>query len=464
VLKDASDSAGGLAALNRVYLNIGLFSEEWLLHFNPFFGGKEISPIEISVAEKNSEYWKATEAQTPYMALFLLKAGVPDRLKQAPGGDGHLSSDPAVIERGKLVFAERCARCHSSKIPASAPVLDDAAGCAGAGYLQCWNKYWAWTKTDDFKQEMRRMVLDDKFLEHNYLSTELRVPVTLVQTNACSPLATNALAGNIWDNFSSQSYKELPSVGSIEVFDPLTAEKRPYEMPGKGRGYIRPPSLISLWSTAPFLQNNALGPPGPFNTDPSVEARMKVFDASIEQLLWPEKREIDNLFVKKGMANQPGVGKIDRISERSYLSVPVGYLPDAVRSWRGWLSWLLPWVFTPEGDAKIGPIPKDTPVNLVANLQLLPETGNFGQRLGHYLGVGKLLIRAAIAFRSLPRDASDEQAKSALEPLVKDLLALSKCPDFVVNKGHYFGTSFFAEEPGLSDAEKRDLIEFLKTL
>jgi hypothetical protein len=40
---------------------------------------------------------------------------------------------------------------------------------------------------------------------------------------------------------------------------------------------------------------------------------------------------------------------------------------------------------------------------------------------------------------------------------------LSKCPDYIVNRGHYFGTSFFQEEPGLSDAEKNALIEFLKT-
>jgi hypothetical protein len=460
VLKDASDSAGGLAALNRVYLNIGLFSEEWLLHFNPFFGGKPITPIEISVAERNSEYWKATEAQTPYMALFLFKAGVPDRLKDAPGGERHLGGDPAVVERGKVVFAERCARCHSSKIPSPAPGLDDAAGCAGPGYLQCWNRYWAWTKTDDFKQKMRQMVLAGDFLKDNYLSTELRVPVTLVQTNACSPLATNAIAGNIWDNFSSQSYKDLPSVGPIEVFDPFTGEKRTYQMPAGGRGYIRPPSLISLWSTAPFLQNNALGPPGPFNTDPSVEARMKVFDASIEQLLWPEKREKDDIFPRQ----EPGVGKIDRISVQSYLSVPVGYLPDELRSWRSWLNWLLPWVFTEDGSIKIGPIPKDTPVNLLANLQLLAETSDVSQRLQHYAGVFELLLRAKRALGSLPPGASDEQARQALKPLVKDLLALSKCPDFVVNKGHYFGTSFFAEEPGLSDGEKRDLIEFLKTL
>jgi hypothetical protein len=43
------------------------------------------------------------------------------------------------------------------------------------------------------------------------------------------------------------------------------------------------------------------------------------------------------------------------------------------------------------------------------------------------------------------------------------LMQLSKCPDLVVNRGHYFGTSYFAEEPPLSDEDKRALIEFLKT-
>src|SRR6185312_8091666 len=65
VLKDGADSVGALGALNRVHLNIGLFSEEWLLHFNPVVGGQQISPIEIAVAERNSSYWQATEAATP---------------------------------------------------------------------------------------------------------------------------------------------------------------------------------------------------------------------------------------------------------------------------------------------------------------------------------------------------------------------------------------------------------------
>jgi hypothetical protein len=56
VLKDGSDSVGTLGALNRVYLNIGLFSEEWLLHFNAVAGGKPISPIEIALADRQARH------------------------------------------------------------------------------------------------------------------------------------------------------------------------------------------------------------------------------------------------------------------------------------------------------------------------------------------------------------------------------------------------------------------------
>src|SRR4029079_70670 len=117
VLKDGSDSVGALGALNRVYLNIGLFSEEWLTHFEPFVGGKHFTPFKIEVADRNSSYWKATEAQTANVALFFLATAKPDLLKDAPGGAGYLNASPEDINRGKTVFAERCARCHSSKLP-----------------------------------------------------------------------------------------------------------------------------------------------------------------------------------------------------------------------------------------------------------------------------------------------------------------------------------------------------------
>jgi hypothetical protein len=453
VLKDGADSVGALGALNRVYVNIGLFSEEWLLHFNPVIGGKPITPIEIASAEKNSSYWQATEAWTPHTALFFLQAAKPDRLKDAPGGAKYLTADAATLDRGKAVFAENCGRCHSSKLPKPAEGLDPS-GCAGPGYLQCWNKYWAWTQTDDYKKQMRAIVSAPDFLEGNFLSTEARIPVTLLRTNACSPLATNALAGNIWDNFSSQSYKTLPSVGTISVHDPFTGKPWQYKMPAGGRGYTRVPSLISIWSTAPFLLNNSVGREA-FEQDPSVDARMRVFQASIEQMLWSEKRTLDPVLGKS--SNGDRIYRIDRTTEASAITIPADYLPETFRPLSAKLHGLLPKLFAADGGITIGPFPKGLPVNLLANLQLLPETSSLIGRLRHVEQLVQTLINLKLYLLTLPSDATDEQKVTAIgKKMGPALLALNKCPDFEVNRGHYFGTD-------LGDNDKRALIEFVKT-
>ncbi len=459
VLKDGSDSVGALGALNRVYLNIGTFSEEWLLHFNALVGGKPVTPIPIATSRNNSAYFKATEAQTPAMAAFFLKTTGPHHLKDAPGGDAYLTTDKAKLTRGKVVFAETCARCHSSKLPPSAPGIDPN-GCNGQNYMSCWNSYWAWTKTAAFKDKMREIVLADDFLDNNYLSAEFRVPVTLLHTNACSPLATNAIAGNIWDNFSSTSYKNLPSVGQITWYHPATGEPHTYQMPAGGRGFTRPPSLVSVWSTAPFLLNNSVGR---FEASPSVEKRMLSFQNSIEQMLWPEKREHD---AELG-TRIPGA--IDRTTTSSYLRVANGYLPDSLQILLKPYERFFPWIFS-EGGVEIGPIPAGTPVDLLANLNPLSEDPDPIKRAQHVRDVAALLLRLKLDLLKLPKDATKEQARQVLMNLVDPLLAVSKCPDFVVNRGHYFGTGYIdpgapdpVQEAALSDSDKRALIEFLKT-
>src|SRR5579863_4946677 len=451
VLKDGSDSVGALGALNRVYVNIGLFSEEWLRHFNALVGGKPITPIEVKVGRANSSFWQATEAQTPHVADFFLATTAPHLLKDAPGGAAYLSQDPAQLTRGKEVFADRCARCHSSKLPAAVAGLDPG-GCTGPGYLDCWNKYWESTKTAAFKQQMREIVLKDDFLTDNFLSTEVRIPVTLLETNACSPLATNAIAGNIWDNYSSQSNKDLPSVGTITVHNPFTGAPWQYTMPAGGRGYTRPASLISLWSTAPYLLNNSVGL---FNGDPSVAGRMAAFQDGIEQMLWPEKRDRDPVLGDK----VPGL--IDRTTASSYLRVPVGYLPPFAPDLAPLVKALAPSVVG-KGGIEIGPIPKGTPVNLIANLDVLPDQQTALQKLAHDKQLLDLLLKVQHDLLALPANATDDQARAVFQNLAEPMLKLSKCPDFVVNRGHYFGTDRFKEEPGLSDADKRALIEFLK--
>jgi cytochrome c2 len=451
VLKDGSDSVGALGALNRVYLNIGLFSEEWLLHFRPLIGGQEISPIRIADARKNSVYWQAIERQTPYMASFFLATTDPHYLRDAPNGPSYLTEDAASTRRGKTVFAERCARCHSSKIP-PLPVGLDLENCNGKNYLGCWDKYWAWTKTDAFKAPMRDMVLADDFLKDNFLSTELRVPSTLMQTNICSPIATNAIAGNIWDNFSSQSYKDLPSVGSVQLRNPLSGAEYPYTLKGGGRGFTRPASLVSLWSTAPFLQNNSVGP---FDPSPSVEARMKVFQASIDQMLWPERRRNDELFTGLKIEGA-GVGWIQRTTSDSFIRVPEGYLPDGFRPLLGIGRRLFPYLFR-DGEVSIGPIPKGTPVSLITSMDLLGADLPTDQQREHRKKLVTLLKQIK---GELKRGGDAFGNRNVLETM----LSMSNCPDLVINKGHYFGTNLYTEEPGLSDAEKRDLIGFLKTM
>lgn len=466
VLKDGADSIGVMGALNRVYLNIGLYSEEWLRHFNALFGGQKTSPIQITVARENSTYWNVTESWTPAMANFFLNSTEPHHLADAPGGKAYLSTDQALLTHGKEVFADRCARCHSSKAPTPAAGVDPG-GCSGSAYFRpdgqqgppgCWNKYWTWTKTDDYKKQMREIVMKPDFLDGNFLSTELRVPVTLLQTQACSPLASNAIGGSVWDNFSSQTYKDLPSVGEITYYDPVTGVPRKFAMPAGGRGYTRPASLVSLWATAPFLLNNSVGT---FEPSPSVESRIKAFNSAIEQMLWPERREKDAIIGSK----VAGPSRIDRTTAKSYVKIPVGFLPDPVADFFKFEAVFLPGNKDKDG-LTFGPIPKGTPVGLLSNLDLDPgENLTLADRLKRDKAILELARRAG-PFLKNPGNLTDDQLTKDFDNLVDPLLALSKCPDLIVNRGHYFGTDMLDPkegEPGLSDQDKRALIEFLKT-
>lgn len=177
---------------------------------------------------------------------------------------------------------------------------------------------------------------------------------------------------------------------------------------------------------------------------------MKSFDDSIQKLLWPEKRAGDRMYKTASGKDLPGV--IDVTTATSYIRVPKGYLPTFLKRLGGPLSRWLPWLFSGEG-IEIGPIPKGTPVNLLSNLDLEQKHK-----------VLKVLLKTKRELKALPTDASDEEARAQFRNLVEPMLAVSKCPDFVVNRGHYFGTDYLPDEPGLSDDDKRALIEFLKTL
>ena len=427
VLKDGADSIGMIGALSRVYVSIGEFHQEWVKHFKLLLGGQPQTPFAVAAARRNSPYFRATLERMPDVAAFFAAAAGPQPLAKAPGGADYLRDSEAMVARGQQMFAENCAGCHVSynKMPQPPPgIARDTAE---------WD---TWIRSEDFKSRMTALVRQPEFLDDNYLSTDRRLPVSRIGTNACSALASNALRGHIWDNFSSETYKALPAVGTIEVNNPFTGDRMNYAMPGGGRGYVRVPSLVSIWASAPYLQNNSVGK---FTGDPSVAGRMAAFQDAIEKMLWPEKRL--------------GLGSIYRTTEASWLILSKSNLPLALR--------ILPkqiGLFAPDGQAlRIGPIPKGTPVNLLANIELLPETTRIVDRVGHARKLLVAAIKLADQFKALPKEATETQAADALSKVLPDLLAISKCPDFITDRGHPFGTR-------LADEDKQALIAFLKRI
>ncbi len=552
VLKDGADSVGTLGALNRVYLNIGLFSEEWLLHFRPFIGGRKISPIKIADAQANSVYWQATEQQSVDMAIFFLVTARADKLAMAPGGEAILDADPAdKVERGMEVFAENCAACHSDRDhqPDPDPAFGvDAGFCEGGGagprYRECWDRYWDWAQSDNFKSQMVQMVKEPDFLNGNYLSTERRVPMDLLGVNACSPTATNGLAGDIWDNFTSSTYKSLPPAGPVTVEHPVSGGTSSFQALGNGRGYLRPASLVSLWTSAPYMLNNAVGyerhyyspeyygkvayeapseaddeapaygedttgaatdavatdgaggdaygetdesdaanysysanyeqgydypadatcpaadPNNPYL--PCTANRVANFERSIRQMLSPETR------LKDMLTDAPVPGYIYRTSAPACLIVPPGFAPPVVKRWKGLLHRLAPWAVTDKGGIELGPFPRDFPINALLNTKLLPDNDEDISLWAHgwqLAKAGPTLLRTVkgLGGRCSADDLADPQVQAeaaeviAENKMIDALVGLSKCPDYVVNKGHTFGAD-------LNEADREALIAFLKRL
>jgi hypothetical protein len=342
VLLDGADSVGVHLALARVYLNIGTYHEQWVRLHNPLLGFRKQSPFKVKDCSENSVYWHATRLRVEPLYRFFLKSTDPQRLKDAAWGDqprklkGDGDTTHAEHRAGRKVFARGCIACHSSIQPGDLPDLEVKLTLASAkpdakdpdskssekkslvpelGKVpEDWDMLNPEAKARFVEPRGRlRLRLEDlarltrgdgtlpagyqewalaaveqpDFWKENYLSTDMRIPVTLTRTNSARAMATNGLHGQMWEDLSSQTYKELNPIGRISYRDPFSGAERSYDAPGGGRGYYRVPTLISIWATAPLLHNNALGK---FNNDPSVEGRLAAFDDAAIKLFWPEKR------------------------------------------------------------------------------------------------------------------------------------------------------------------------------
>lgn len=354
VLKDGADSIGILGATSRVYLNIGTFYEEWNRCHNPILGVIPQRPFPVATLNANSVFWRTAEKyRINFLDTFFTYTNPgatasgavdepvpnsptsPTKLIHTPEGRAYFSSPEvqAQAAAGKQLFLQNCAVCHSSRQPdditlafdrnwrsaiqsVQTSVVASTSGPTAASHspeanasppsslsnqltlpmdFAEWDEF---TKSQPYRsyvQKLQKVVASDpQFWQENLLSNDTRIPVTLVGTNSSRAVATNAMAGQIWDNFSSSAYKNLPAVGGVRFYNPYSdkpvdeyGRNDVYFPPAGGPGYYRPASLAAAWATAPFFNNNTLGL---FNHDPSVAGRVAAFDDAIKRLFWKKNR------------------------------------------------------------------------------------------------------------------------------------------------------------------------------
>ncbi|MDR3100063.1 MAG: hypothetical protein LBV73_23730 [Paraburkholderia sp.] len=321
VLLDGADSIGIEGALLRVYLNIGAYSEQWRRVQNTIVGFKPQRPFDIATIKDKSVYWNTTEhfrvEELENFFTYVTQSGAtvsqPMKLASTEEGLARITANQADSEKGRNVFIRNCAICHSSKQPPNLPITfsrdwrtENASGKSGITLpmdFADWNAFKLSKPWLAYVERLQQYIAaqpdhgQDFFEKDNYLSTDVRVPVTLVGTNSQRAVGTNAMRGQVWDNFSSETYKSLPAVGLVHFFNPFRktsavdkwGNNDEYAPPGGGPGYYRPASLVSLWATAPLLHNNSLGI---YNRDPSVKGRLEAYDDAIDKLLSSSKRAV----------------------------------------------------------------------------------------------------------------------------------------------------------------------------
>lgn len=393
ILKGGEDSIGPVGALLRVYLNIGLCSSVWLRHFDPINGNGAQTPIETAEIYRDCPSYQQMLNRVPATVLFLASQG-PIYLREAPGGAAHI--DDALADKGKLVFADKCAECHSSKQP-PAGVADKAA----------------W---------FREAIVQDDWLLGNFLSDDASHSVTEVGTNIGRASHTNHMQGHIWGSvYASQSYDARKWPGEMTLFNPYGAPIK-YKGPDGGPGYYRTPTLISIWTRAPFFHNKALGAVDPATNSvivpgPGIDERVAAFEVATKMLLSPELRPK----TKANGIEYPGYVKTT--STDSVLAIKQYGLDFQVH------------------------VPAGTPVNLFASL-------NPNDRAVQ-AEIGALAVQDRITQRFDPKAALPSDVGYGTSGT--HLLRLSGAPDLVENGGHTYGSE-------LTQEQKAALVEYLKTL
>ncbi|HET6521429.1 MAG TPA: hypothetical protein VFG47_16655 [Geminicoccaceae bacterium] len=337
ILKGGEDSIGVNEAIQRVYFNIGSCAEQcWLNHIpdlravDPAQRNHGQTPFDIGQCRRDCASFRAIEDRLDDVKAFFLTAR-PTDLWRARGlaepRDLELALDreffPGAVELGRDVFARTCARCHSSQ---EGP-YDNV--------------------------DFHAVDPKDPTLRVDWLGDDEPVPASEVGTYPARALHSNHMQSRVWEQYASFTLHERPA-------DPGRREV----MKGGGRGYYRNISLLSAWAHAPFLHNNAIGPeicgkpsdpgldfysspyvdpegkplanaPACWPYDPSVEGRYELYKASMEMLLYPERRIPKMLLLDEDMIVDvaPKV-RVRDLETGLSLRVPKGFPAVALNSLR----------------------------------------------------------------------------------------------------------------------------------
>lgn len=325
VLKGGEDSVGDHLALIRVYVNIGMCTEEcWAPNFatpGVFFGDKSHQrPFRIKQCAKDCNAWNYADAKMDDLSAFLITGGPTYLLKSTDvdGTPGAAFVDLKLVPRGHKVFARECAVCHSSQVPPDNIRADkNALERYYEGHVFGKEDYWQ----NEFTPEQRNSAefkakylvangrgqwIPKQFAEkgdfgQDWLGNDELTPFNVIGTNMCRALHDNHNEGHIFEEFSSETFKHRPSPGSVpevlnRMFPLIGGDKVGERKIEGGPGYLRNISLLSVWATAPFLHNNAIGEQTYLKDgktlDTTVRGRIKQFDMAYAELMMSDNPDV----------------------------------------------------------------------------------------------------------------------------------------------------------------------------
>jgi hypothetical protein len=192
---------------------------------------------------------------------------------------------------GQTVFLQKCAGCHSNR-----------SELATAGRIEPLRRHMFAPGADGSFKDLR---VDEDGVAADWFGSDVRLPQPAIGTYKCRAMHSNHAKDHLWEFYGSENLRKQEAPAG---FADLSHPNVPANGEADGRGYYRAISLLNLWATAPLMHNNAMGPElkkGPGSElnvgvaeiwksvpkDPSVVARLKLYRASMHQLLYPESRD-----------------------------------------------------------------------------------------------------------------------------------------------------------------------------